>query len=222
MSIFNTVADLIDELRLICVKHFFSLVKQQTPKEWNNGAKGNILLLPGIHQKWPFMELLGSAINRAGYRIYYCQNLQNCTLGVEPSAKIIEEFLKENNLKDVVIVAHSKGGLIAKHLLHFSREKWRIKQVITLATPYKGSLLAYCSPSAWEMIPGSSLIKKLLNGEHGCEKVIAFYPRLDNMVVPNINLIDPKLKSIQVDSIGHTRLLDDKEVWEMIKKNLVD
>jgi len=217
----QTVFAFLDELRLICVKHFFSAVKKQLPTEWENGTKGNILLLPGFHQKWPFMELLGSALNHAGYRIYYCQNLRNHTCGVEPSAKIIEEFLKENNLKDVVIVAHSKGGLIAKHLLHFSREKWRIRQVITLATPYKGSLLACCSPAAWEMRPGSPLIKKILNGEHGCEKIIAFYPKLDNMVVPNKNLIDPKLKSIQVDSIGHTRLLDDKEVWDLIKKNLM-
>lgn len=102
-------------------------------------GKKPIILIPGIMGKWGFLKKLGDKISLEGHPVYIVPKLGYNLANIPTAAKIVEEIIDENNLKDVIIVAHSKGGLIGEYLLTCDK---RVEKLIAIATPFYGSHLA--------------------------------------------------------------------------------
>jgi pimeloyl-ACP methyl ester carboxylesterase len=85
----------------------------------------------------------------------------------EKLAQKIEEVRNESKISKVDLVAHSMGGLIARHYIESSNYDEDIDQLITLGTPHRGSPEAYLK---WEAGEGfftilDSIAKKLFQIE---------------------------------------------------------
>ena len=52
---------------------------------------------------------------------------------------MVADFVAANDLRDVLIVAHSKGGMIGKYAMAFLDEDRRISGMVAVATPFFGS-----------------------------------------------------------------------------------
>ena len=67
------------------------------------------------------------------------------------------------DLRGVALVAHSKGGLIGKHLLAFDDPDGRLDRLVAVATPFGGSRLArYAMGSTLRaFLPGDPVIRSL-------------------------------------------------------------
>ena len=63
------------------------------------------------------MQPVADHLYRAGHPVYVLDKLGYNTGAVEAMAQIVSEYLESLKLRDVVVIAHSKGGLIAKHAL---------------------------------------------------------------------------------------------------------
>src|SRR5690606_25865243 len=67
-------------------------------------------------------------------------------MAVPDGAVAAARYLRENDLRGVIIVAHSKGGLIGKHLMTLEDPEGRVARLIAIATPFAGSRYARFLP----------------------------------------------------------------------------
>jgi hypothetical protein len=70
------------------------------------------------------------------------------TGAIPDMALIVSEYLRREDVEGVTIVAHSKGGLIAKHALSDPGTLARVRHVIAGNTPFSGSRYASLVPPA--------------------------------------------------------------------------
>ena len=84
------------------------------PEDLNTGDRAPVLILPGVYESWHFMRPLIDVLHEHGHPVHVVTPLGTNRRPVAPSAEIAAEYLREHDLHDVVIVAHSKGGLIGK------------------------------------------------------------------------------------------------------------
>jgi hypothetical protein len=92
-----------------------------TPERWEQGSDDlpEVVLLPGVYEHWTFMRPLGDALNKAGHRVSVVHGLGINRRDVAETAERLGRTLAETPAPAAgrVLVAHSKGGLIGKHLL---------------------------------------------------------------------------------------------------------
>ena len=115
--------------------------------------------------------------------------------------------------KELVMVGHSLGGLLAKTYAH-KRDESRssvIRRVITLGSPFKGSKMAVLGFGA---LAGSlryqgPLVRELEKYQPSTElPCVAFYSPVDNMVLPTESMIPPAgWKQEQTVPMGHVAAL---------------
>lgn len=178
-------------------------------------GKDPVILIPGITLKWGFMKRLGDAISLAGHPTYVVTELGHNMRSIPDSSKIVEKIISDNNLKSVTIVAHSKGGLIAKHLLNHSKYSPKITKIIAIATPFSGSSLAKYLPKKYfsELRPESEIINSLSVKCDLDSRICTIQPSFDNHVWHSQQKPYPVSSSNLVfETKGHHKILFDSTV----------
>lgn len=194
--------------------HYLGYVKQ---------GKVPVIILPGIFGRWAFLKPLGDYISLLGHPVYIVPKLGNNIKDIPSSSKLVRELIEEEKLKEVIIVAHSKGGLIAKYLLIHDNADERADGLVAIATPFSGSAIGNLVPhySISEMAVDSEIIHYLSSHTKINHKIISIIPQYDNHVWHEKgSFLDGALENIRVNSRGHHKLLYDKEVWKQVVKAL--
>ncbi|WP_211368063.1 esterase/lipase family protein [Microbacterium rhizomatis] len=92
-----------------------------TPRAWARGSVGlpEVILLPGVYEHWTFLRPLANALNADGYRVRVVHGLGANTRDIVETAERLGRALARTPPPAAgrVLIAHSKGGLIGKHLL---------------------------------------------------------------------------------------------------------
>jgi len=92
-----------------------------SPRAWASGSRElpEVILLPGIYEHWTFLRPLGDALNAAGHRVRVVHGLGSNRRGISETSERLGRALARTRPPAAgrVVVAHSKGGLIAKQLL---------------------------------------------------------------------------------------------------------
>lgn len=185
----------------------------------NVAGKNPVILIQGVTLKWGFMKKLGDAISLAGHPVYVAPELGHNLKPVPTQSKIIEKIITDNSLDNVVVVAHSKGGLIAKHLLNHSPISPKIKKIIAIATPFHGSTLTkYLIGEPFkELHPDSKLIQTLNSKCDLDNKICTITPAFDNHVWhPNKSQLSSASKNQLTKAHGHHKILFDPETIKAI------
>jgi len=119
----------------------------------------------------------------------------------------IEEICRATGAGQVVLIAHSMGGLVCRSYLarHGNR---RVDRLITIASPHSGSELARIGfgDNAREMEPGSLWLRDLAAVATSVPAIALRTPH-DNFVMPQDNQRLAGANDIPVDGIGHLAVL---------------
>ncbi len=95
--------------------------RRPTPPTWRTGSLGlpEVVLLPGVYEHWTFLRPLGDTLAEAGHRVRVVHGLGVNRRGIAETAERLARVLADLPVAPAgrVLVAHSKGGLIGKHLL---------------------------------------------------------------------------------------------------------
>lgn len=110
------------------------------------GEKAPVLLLPGVYETWTFLLPVARRLNTLGHPVWTVPALGLNRLPVADAARVALDVLAERGLTDVVLVAHSKGGLIGKQMMVTEREPHRIASLVAINTPFAGSRYATYLP----------------------------------------------------------------------------
>lgn len=198
-----------------------SFIYRESPKHYLGhivDTKVPIILIPGINTKWQFLKIIADELSKIGHPIYIVRDLGYNRKSIHDSAKIVRNLIDKTDLKNIIILAHSKGGLIGKEILiHFNNDE-RVIKVIAVATPFLGSDIGKIIPdkAVKELSPQSDIIIKQNNIFHVNEKIISIYGMYDNHVWPTENSILQGAENIQIKVDGHHKILSNKNARHII------
>ena len=217
-NIYVWIIDAIFTLRGFIDMYIF----QNPPKkylEFDEDKNTPVILLQGYMDRWGFIKNLADSISNAGYPVYVIPKLENNLKDISKSAALVNNMINKNNLNNLVLIGHSKGGLIGKYLLINYNENKKIKGLITISTPHIGSRMAnyfrFLKSNQFE--PDNEVIKDLWNHHEVNKKIITIYPKIDNVVwTGRKKYLEGAKENIIVDSSGHHRILFDKRVQEKV------
>lgn len=207
---------------VIAQKQLLSSIPQNPPKQWRLGSKGDVVLVPGFNERWVFFKKTGDTVNAAGFRVHVIDELGRNLLPIKRGSAIVEKYIRENKLQKVIFLSHSKGGIIAKYLLDSLVNEGLVRSSFSIATPYGGTVLGYLRAfSLDELLPGSSALRELNKQTKNNHLVTNIFTRYDNHILPSANTVLKGAKNIEVNVIGHTRILDAEDTVATIKKSLL-
>lgn len=106
------------------------------------GGRRPVVVIPGIWESWSFLRPLIDPLHAAGHPVHVVTALRRNGRPVVASAQSVADYLAEHDLRDVVIVAHSKGGLIGKYLMSELDPEARVTRMVAVSTPFSGSRYA--------------------------------------------------------------------------------
>ncbi|WP_104180784.1 triacylglycerol lipase [Arthrobacter sp. B0490] len=189
-----------------------------TPAAGAPEGKAPVLLIPGIYETWQFMRPIADHLHRAGHPVHVVQKLGYNRGTVEAMAQLAAGYLEEHDLTDVVIVAHSKGGLIGKFLMTMSSVAPRISRLVAVNTPFSGSIYAefFLLPSIRAFSPHNTTLRRLRADIESNRRITSIYGRFDPHI-PGGSFVEGA-RNVQLGTMGHFRPIADTRVLEEIDR----
>ncbi|GAA1793025.1 alpha/beta fold hydrolase [Agromyces lapidis] len=186
------------------------------PRAWRRGEpdKPQIVLLPGVYEHWSFMRPLGDALNAAGHRVVVVHGMRANRRPIAETAARVAKALARSAPPAAgrVIVAHSKGGLIGKHvLIDDEGELLGIRGVVAICTPFAGARRArlFGDPSIRALLPSDETIVMLEDAASVNARIVSVFGTFDPHV-PDGSALEGAM-NVQVPVAGHFRLLGAPE-----------
>ena len=116
---------------------------------------------------------------------YYTYNsLKGVKYGAEQLKIKVNEALSQTGKTKVDLVCHSMGGLVARYYMKNLGGAAKVKQVVYVATPHRGTSWAYVdfiTQACKDMRPGSAI----LNSISGYCPGLSLWSSCDEIVLPN-------------------------------------
>jgi len=189
------------------------------PDAWRRGEPGlpEVYLLPGVYEHWTFLRPLGDALAAAGHRVRVVHGLGVNRRSIGDTADRLARLLGETPPPPAgrVLVAHSKGGLIGKHVLVSSGAATSdsptpplgLLGLVAVATPFHGSKLArlFVDPSIRAFRPADVTIVALAGDTTVDARIVSVFGPYDPHI-PEGSVLDGAV-NVQVPMSGHFRVL---------------
>jgi len=117
-------------------------------------------------------------------------------------AALVAGYLRESNLRDVTIVAHSKGGLVGKRAMLHSASAGRIRHMVAVNSPFSGSIYArlFWAPSIRAFSPRNRGLRALAADLSVNHRITSVYSAFDPHIPGGSHL--PGATNIELDSAG--------------------
>ncbi len=197
-----------------------SIKQTRPPRRYLETAKKGyppVILLPGVTRKWGFLRKLADNISKAGYPVHVLPGLKRNITSIPCSARIVGNFITSQNIKNVVLIGHSKGGLLAKYILAKSPERKRISAAIAIAAPFLGSEMARLVPSRayQELTPESKVVCELIRDRAVNRKIYSLIPIYDN-ILPQKNSYLPGGHNLIIRARGHHTIVFKPKTTKII------
>lgn len=180
------------------------------------GNKAPVILLPGIYEPWQFMHPVASHLHAAGHPVHAVTALGYNRGSVPAMAELVAQYLRERDLEDVILLAHSKGGLIGKYVMTLPESAPRVRQLIAVSSPFSGSVYAMFAllPSLRAFSPRNRTLTALRDNLAVNSRITSIYGTFDPHIPGGSELVGAA--NVQLDVMGHFRILGDKRLLDTI------
>jgi pimeloyl-ACP methyl ester carboxylesterase len=184
-----------------------AIVGRTDPAAFQSGTLKPIVVIPGVYETWRFLEPLIRAMHDRGHPVFVVDALNWNDRSVAEAAELVSVFLAEHDLRDVVLVSHSKGGLIGKYVMSAGHEGSRVRSMLAVAAPFGGSFYArfMVLPSLRIFSPKNATILALAHDVSVNARIVSVYGEFDPHVPGGSELVGAK--NVRLDTGGHFRVL---------------
>ncbi|ROP61381.1 triacylglycerol lipase [Curtobacterium sp. PhB115] len=117
-----------------------------TADDYRDGDGQPVVVIPGVYETWHFMRPLMDALHDRGHPVHVLPVLRHNLRPVPESAADVFAYLEEHDLRNVLVLAHSKGGLIGKYAMTRLDDHGRLDRMVAVSTPFAGSGYARLAP----------------------------------------------------------------------------
>jgi pimeloyl-ACP methyl ester carboxylesterase len=181
-------------------------------------TKPPVVLLHGFIDNRSVFVLLRRSLAQHGRHQVESLNYSPLTCDIRTAAELlgrhIEGICERTGSRQVDIVGHSLGGLIARYYVQCLGGDLRVRTLVTLGTPHSGTRvvpLANAHPIVRQMRPGSPVLEELARPAPGCRThFVSFWSDLDHLMDPLetacIDHPDLMAQNVRVTGIGHLAL----------------
>jgi palmitoyl protein thioesterase len=199
-----------------------------------------VLLLHGFLATPLVLDTLAAALRRSGYCAHVVQlgglfGRFN-TLPIEHVARVVaervEQLVQVHRCERIDVVGHSEGGLIGRYYVQRLDGAQRVRHLVTLGTPHRGTFWAYAgyllgrvAPSLAQMVPGSPLLRALTDERFPPGvRLTSIYSRWDSICPPSSCRVDSHqrahLTNVEVADVGHIELLLSARIASIVERQL--
>lgn len=184
------------------------------------GAKAPVLLIPGVYETWQFLRPIAERLHEAGHPIHVLPALGYNAHPIVDSARMGQEYLRLADLRDVIVVAHSKGGLIGKHMMvvdDIEPGERRIDRMIAVSTPFNGTALSRMGPNRAlrEFHPRRRTMRFLRAERDVNARITSIYARRDQYI-PRGSKLEGAAENLMLPFVGHFAILADPALLEAV------
>lgn len=178
-----------------------------------------VVLIPGVYENWQFLRPLAEHLFRRGHPVHTVAPLGYNRGRIEDMAALVSRYLAEQDLDEVLIIAHSKGGLIGKYLMTLPGGD-RISRMVAVNTPFSGSVYAnlFLLPSIRAFSPRNPFLLRLLENVEVNARITSVYSRFDPHVPVGSRL--EGARNIRLDTMGHFRPVGDPRLLDVLDEVL--
>ncbi|KUO21593.1 lipase family alpha/beta hydrolase [Streptomyces dysideae] len=181
-------------------------------------TKPPVVLLHGFIDNRSVFVLLRRSLAQHGRQQVESLNYSPLTCDIRSAAELlgrhIEEICARTGSRQVDVVGHSLGGLIARYYVQCLGGDLRVRTLVTLGTPHSGTRvvpLANAHPIVRQMRPGSEVLEELTRPAPGCRThFVSFWSDLDHLMDPLetacVDHPDLMVQNVRVSGIGHLAL----------------
>ncbi|MCW4385758.1 alpha/beta hydrolase [Salinibacterium sp. SYSU T00001] len=193
-----------------------SLLPGASPEAFREGERRPIVVIPGVYETWRFLLPLVARLHAAGHPVHVMPRLRHNRRPVAESAGFVADLLEERDLHDVVIVAHSKGGLIGKSVMADTRVAGRVSAMVAVSTPFSGSRYALLMlvPSLRAFSPYAPTTVRLAREMAVNTRIRSVFGAFDPHIPEGSHL--PGAENERVDIGGHFRILGHPRTIELV------
>ncbi len=180
-----------------------------SPADYADGSRRPVVVLPGIYETWHFLEPLMVALHDAGHPVFVVPALGHNVLPIPESAAILRSVIEREDLRDVLILAHSKGGLIGKYAMTLADPQGRIGGMIAIGTPFAGSRWARVAPvTHLRSLHGADPVISALRLDAAVNaRITSIFGVFDTLVPSGSRLVGAR--NVELPVGGHFRILRD-------------
>ncbi|MDM7990089.1 alpha/beta hydrolase [Arthrobacter sp. zg-Y877] len=185
-------------------------------------VRAPVVLIPGVYENWQFLRPLADYLYDRGHPVHTVAPLGYNRGAIERMAELVERYLVDQDLQDVLVLAHSKGGLIGKHLMTLPDGGARVARMIAVNTPFSGSVYANLFPlaSIRAFSPRDAFLQRLLRNEDVNARITSVYSSFDPHIPAGSHLAGAR--NVQLESMGHFRPIGDSRLLDVLEQELDD
>lgn len=189
-----------------------ALTSREGAEALKTGDGTPVVLLPGIYETWRFLEPLARVLHERGHPVHVVDELGDNRRPIAEQASRVAAVLIARGLDDVVLVAHSKGGLIGKHVMAFHPAGSRVRAMVAVATPFGGSRYSRLmpTPSLRAFASGNATMRALAASAEANARIVSVYGAFDPHIPEGSELAGAR--NVRLTGGGHFRVLADPRV----------
>jgi alpha-beta hydrolase superfamily lysophospholipase len=166
------------------------------------------------------MQPVADHLYRRGHPVHVLDKLGYNTGSIADMAVLVADHLADADLHDVTVVAHSKGGLIAKQAFARPGVGERVRHVIAINSPFSGSRYAslFLLPSVRMFAPHGPVIRALALETAVNRRISSLYSAFDPHI-PETGHLDGA-ENVVLRTVGHFRPLADPATLAIVDEVL--
>lgn len=198
---------------------------------WAFQGEVPVVLVPGWYDTGRAMAALRIRLVSAGWRpdrvatLTFQEPAGGNRAHARELADSIDAVLARTGASQVDVVAHSMGGLATRAYLR-ERGGSKVRRVVFLATPHRGTLAAYLAfgRGGDDMLPDSPFLAWLNAGAPvppGVEAMTVRTP-MDTRILPNESAVLSGVEDHLVCCPTHAGLVENLEVFRLVRRFLDD
>jgi pimeloyl-ACP methyl ester carboxylesterase len=194
----------------------------RVPTGWPDGDRLPVVLIPGIYESWHFLRGIGAALHDDGHPVHVVASIGRNARPIPWVAAQVRALMDARDLRDAVIVGHSKGGIVGKHLLveelGVAEAERRIRHLVAIASPFAGSSMARLAPVGGlrAFLPGDVLLARLAAERAVDARITSVYPRVDPHIPEGSRRVGAE--NVEIDTTGHFGVLRDPRTIAAVRR----
>ncbi|WP_260855887.1 triacylglycerol lipase [Curtobacterium sp. 9128] len=187
-----------------------------TADDYRDGDACPVVVVPGVYETWHFMRPLMDALHDRGHPVHVLTVLRHNLRPVPDSAADVMAYLDEHDLRGVVVVAHSKGGLIGKYAMAELDPDGRIDRMVAVSTPFAGSVYANLAPVRHLRVfrAADPVLARLAVERDANARITSVYGVFDTLIPGGSHLAGAR--NVRVPVGGHFRILAARQTRDAV------
>lgn len=198
-------------------------------------ARNPVVLVHGIlGQRHLYWNIFKRRLVHDGFRYHDCilpyGMLGDMRIAAQFLRDKVDAVLRTSEARQVDLVCHSAGGLVARYYLMFLGGHRKVQRLVTLGTPHQGTYFSYLfgppmapvSAMARQARPGSHFLAEI-NGPGAIPEGVEvhnLWSPVDGIVWPHHNSRLPGSHAVKLPLTTHWGFLWRRDAYEAVRQRL--